>query len=163
MKKKSNQAETCKKIATVCVFIVFILLSTVLSALGDNPQQPFGQTGQLKVIVTGLESNTGQVRVALFDSEDNYVNGKKSFRRCSAGIENRRAECIFEDLPYKMYAIRLYHDVNGNGKLDKDSGGLPTEPYAFSNNAKGTMGPAKWSDAKFQVQLKNMKMEITLE
>jgi uncharacterized protein (DUF2141 family) len=28
---------------------------------------------------------------------------------------------------------------------------MPTEPYAFSNNAHGAMGPAAWGDAMFTV------------
>lgn len=50
------------------------------------------------------------------------------------------------------YAIRIIHDVNGNGDLDANFVGMPTEPYAFSNNAKGSFGPAKWEDARFVLE-----------
>jgi uncharacterized protein (DUF2141 family) len=37
------------------------------------------------------------------------------------------------------YAISLYHDVNGNNKLDTGLYGIPVEGYGFSNHAKGAM------------------------
>jgi uncharacterized protein (DUF2141 family) len=50
-----------------------------------------------------------------------------------------------------QYAIRLFHDVNGNGELDTNPFGIPIEPFAFSNNARGRFGPAGWADAVFTV------------
>ena len=47
------------------------------------------------------------------------------------------------------YAIALYHDRNGNGTLDSNLLGIPTEPYGFSGNARNLMGPATWEQAKF--------------
>ncbi len=41
--------------------------------------------------------------------------------------------------------------MNGNGKMDTNPFGMPVEPYAFSNNAVGNMGPAKWDRARFEV------------
>ncbi len=37
------------------------------------------------------------------------------------------------------YAIAVFHDRNGNGRLDRNLLGLPAEPYGFSNNV-GRMG-----------------------
>ena len=29
--------------------------------------------------------------------------------------------------------------------------GIPSEPFAFSNNARGSFGPASWEDSAFEV------------
>jgi uncharacterized protein (DUF2141 family) len=50
-----------------------------------------------------------------------------------------------------LYADEAAHDVNANGKMDVNPFGMPTEPFAFSNNAVGNMGPAKWERARFDV------------
>ncbi|MNJ30385.1 hypothetical protein D3C77_249830 [compost metagenome] len=47
--------------------------------------------------------------------------------------------------------MKAFHDVNGDGELNVNPFGVPTEPYAFSNNAVGDMGPAKWDRARFEV------------
>ena len=49
------------------------------------------------------------------------------------------------------YAVRAFHDVDGDGKLSVNPFGAPTEPVAFSNNARPMMGPAAWTDAAFEV------------
>ena len=68
---------------------------------------------------------------------------------------------IFKDLPVGTYAIRMFHDVNGDGEMNTNVFGIPTEPYAFSNNAAGTMGPAPWSKAKFEVTADGAVQNIT--
>ena len=39
----------------------------------------------------------------------------------------------------------------GDGQMNRNPFGMPTEPYAFSNNAVGNMGPADWDRARFAV------------
>jgi uncharacterized protein (DUF2141 family) len=53
----------------------------------------------------------------------------------------------FKDLPPGEYAAVAFQDVNGNGKLDKNFLGIPREPYGFSNSARGSAGPPKFSAA----------------
>jgi len=36
---------------------------------------------------------------------------------------------------------------NSNGRLDKTFWGVPTEPYGFSNGARGVLGSPKFDDA----------------
>ena len=55
------------------------------------------------------------------------------------------------DLPAGTYGIKMFHDVNGNGKMDTNPFGAPIEPFAFSNNAPAQFGPASWDGAKFDV------------
>ncbi|MNT83012.1 hypothetical protein D3C72_2228260 [compost metagenome] len=55
----------------------------------------------------------------------------------------------------------VYHDENNNGKLDKNFIGMPKEPVACSNNAKGFMGPPKYEDAKFIITA-DTKMTIKM-
>ena len=39
--------------------------------------------------------------------------------------------------------------------------GIPSEDYGFSNNAKGTFGPPKYDDAKFNL-IENKVIKINL-
>ena len=43
------------------------------------------------------------------------------------------------------------HWFDGDGEMNTNPFGMPVEPYAFSNNAVGNMGPARWSAAHFAV------------
>jgi len=43
-------------------------------------------------------------------------------------------------------SISAYHDENENSKLDKNSLGIPTELYGFSQNPKRGFGPPKFKE-----------------
>ena len=49
------------------------------------------------------------------------------------------------------YAIRVFHDLDGDGELGTTLLGIPSEPWATSNNAVGSFGPPKWNAVRFDV------------
>lgn len=96
-----------------------------------------------------LGADTGRVMIALFDSEAAY-NGGAPVRQAMVEAAGPRV-AVFDDLPPGRYAARMFHDVDGDGQMDANPFGLPVEPYAFSNNAVGNMGPASWERAAVEV------------
>ena len=54
-----------------------------------------------------------------------------------------------QGLPTGTYAISLFQDENGNGKLDTAVFGIPTEKYGFSNDAQGVMGLPSYDKCSF--------------
>ena len=53
------------------------------------------------------------------------------------------------DLPAGQYAVSCYHDLNGNGVLDKNWFGIPSEPYGFSNDARPSFRAPTWEESRF--------------
>ena len=95
-------------------------------------------------------AETGAVMVALYADEAAYESGAPS-RAARVDVAAGERAAVFENLPAGAYGMKAFHDVNGNGKMDVNPFGMPTEPFAFSNNAVGNMGPAKWDRARFDV------------
>jgi uncharacterized protein (DUF2141 family) len=94
-------------------------------------------------------ASTGSVLVVLYDSEAAFEGGPpvaQAVVPASGPVVAR-----FENLPAGDYAVKAFHDVDGNGQMNKNPFGMPVEPYAFSNNAVGNMGPARWAVARFSV------------
>ena len=54
-------------------------------------------------------------------------------------------------LPHGEYAIAIFVDANGNGKMDKNFLGIPKEQYGFSNNVMGRMAAPSFEQARFEV------------
>lgn len=96
-----------------------------------------------------LGQPTGAVMVALYDSEAAYGGGGGPVRATRVAVSGDIATAVFEGLPAGEYAMRAFHDVDGDGEMDANPFGMPTEPFAFSNNAVGNMGPASWERARF--------------
>ena len=109
------------------------------------------QSADTSKVVLTFETGTatGSVMVALFGSEAAYNGGAPVAQ--AAVSASGAVVARFENLPAGDYAMRAFHDVNGNGQMDTNPFGMPTEPYAFSNNARGNMGPASWERARFAV------------
>ncbi|MES2861167.1 MAG: DUF2141 domain-containing protein [Pseudomonadota bacterium] len=91
----------------------------------------------------------GAIMVALYD-EATYAGGQP-IRAARIDVAGGEHSVTFEGLPAGEYGVKAFHDVNGNGEMDTNPFGMPTEPFAFSNNAVGNMGPAGWDRAKFTV------------
>ncbi|MBA4807207.1 DUF2141 domain-containing protein [Brevundimonas sp.] len=92
---------------------------------------------------------TGRIMVALFDSEANYGGEGQPVRYAMVEAADAQKTVTFENLPDGDYAMRAFHDLDGDGKMNTNPFGMPIEPFAFSNNAAANMGPASWARAKF--------------
>ena len=108
--------------------------------------EPAGDTLTL-TFETG--ATTGTVMISVFNSEATYSGGAPV--AATALPASGPVVAVFENLPAGDYAVKAFHDVNGDGEMNTNPFGMPVEPYAFSNNAVGNMGPAGWDRAKFSV------------
>lgn len=119
-----------------------------------------GNTATLTLVVTGMKTDKGNLRIILARTERELDTKDEPFRRHEAPVKDGKSKIVFEDVPMGECAIKLFHDVNGNEKLDRNVLGIPKEPYGFSNNARGKMGPPKYDRVKFQLDKDPMKIEI---
>ena len=67
------------------------------------------------------------------------------------------------DLPVGEWAVALTQDVNNNDRLDKNFVGIPTEPYAFSNNVRPTVAAPDFNECKFLVDGPGKVISIVLK
>jgi len=94
---------------------------------------------------------TGRIMVVLFGSEAAYAGQGAPVAQAMVDVAAGQHTATFT-VPAGDYAVRSFHDVNGDGRMNANPFGMPTEPYAFSNNARGNMGPATWSQAHFAAE-----------
>lgn len=121
--------------------------------------------GKGKLIITfdGLNSDKGTVKVALTNSKENYKDHKNPFIGLTVPISNRKAIAEFDDLPFGEYAVKAFHDEDGNDMLNTNFLGIPTEDYGFSNDARGMFGPPSWNNAKFLFNQDQQTINITIK
>jgi uncharacterized protein (DUF2141 family) len=118
---------------------------TLISGISASAQQY-----TLDIAVSGIHNDKGTLYLSLYNSEKGYPRDPKAaFRLTFARIVNGISTFRFDKLPRGTYAVACYHDENGNGKLDSNLFGVPTEGTGASNNATGFLGPPKFRDAKF--------------
>ena len=111
-------------------------------------QPPSASDGasDLTVQITGIRNLQGEVRLALYLSREAYETREPDAVRVEA-VSSARASARFEGLPAGSYAVLLYHDVDGNGRMTRGAFGLPSEPYASSSGRADRFGPPGWEAA----------------
>ena len=115
----------------------------------------------LTIQVDDVKSGAGSLMVALFNSEGSFL--KAPVKASATPAAPNLTMVVFTDLPEGEYAFALYHDANANGKMDKNVFGIPTEDYAFSNNALGKMGPPSYASAKFALPAAGASLRVSLK
>jgi uncharacterized protein (DUF2141 family) len=133
---------------TIAIASVISLILAASSA-GAWAQEAVA-ANSIKVIVVGLHSNDGEVHCSLFNSADGFPgDSAKAAKTTKSKIENDQAACTFSGAAPGDYAVSVFQDENGNGKLDTNFIGMPKEGVGASNDAAGRFGPPKFDDARF--------------
>ena len=124
-------------------------------------------TAGLTVHFIGLKSAQGAVMVAVYDSEAAYENSgtasAAATRTVKLEIKDGTAVTTLEGLPPGEYAIKAFHDLNGDAKLNTNLFGIPTEPVAFSNDAPVHMHAPSWKQTVFVVHAGDNAISIHID
>lgn len=105
----------------------------------------------LTVTVTGIEKVKGELVVAVYDSEENFMDGHKLHTYRYIEVKKPGQLSFDMELPEGAYAISVYHDRNGNKKLNRYLIGVPREPYGFSNNIRPLLRAPDFSETVFEI------------
>ena len=108
-----------------------------------------GVAGPIRVEVSALRSDRGQVLGALFASPRGWTEEGREVATCRATIASGRATCVIEGAGPGTYAFAFLHDEDSDGALDRDWIGIPQEGYGFSNDAAPGLGPPSFESASF--------------
>lgn len=122
------------------------------------------QAGELKLEFHGKGLRGNPVRVAIYSANapEQFPSDEKYYRNAVGEATGERVTVIITDLPPGKYAVAAYVDSNKNGKQDKNSLGMPTEIFGFSNNARGTFGPPDFAKAAFDLGEEPLALSIHL-
>ncbi|MCK8492816.1 MULTISPECIES: DUF2141 domain-containing protein [Spirosoma] len=128
---------------------MLILLSALSLFMSGGEPVKSPKKANLQVDIQNVRTMKGDVYVALFNAKNAFPEGKPLEGK-KLEVKEKSVHTTFSVDPGD-YAIAVYHDENGNGKMDKRVFGIPKEPYGFSNNFRPTMSAPKFSDCQFSV------------
>jgi uncharacterized protein (DUF2141 family) len=101
----------------------------------------------LTLNVDNIKSAEGDLLIAVYDKEESYNVDANWVAVRKIAMAETVMVVNFTDLPTGNYAIKLFQDKNRNSQIDKNTVGIPTEPYGFSNNG-GAFGQPSFNEAK---------------
>jgi uncharacterized protein (DUF2141 family) len=122
-------------------FVALLLCCIGLSAAAED----------LTVEVHNVTPDAGPVMVAVYDKAEDFPVPEKGLTGQALEAHGDSAVATFHSLTAGRYAVAAYQDLNRNGKFDKNFLGLPTEPYGFSKDARGSFGPPPFEAAAVDI------------
>lgn len=121
-------------------------------------------TGELILNIRNLEVGRGEVHIALYDKEGDFMETEKRVAGLAVPVKSREnLQVSLGHFPYGSYAIAAFHDLNGNGQLDKNALGIPTEPYAFSGNPRVKWRAPTFRETRFAFRQPKLALDIEMK
>lgn len=118
----------------------------------------------LDISFTNIRHAKGSLYVGIYDSEADFLKPEKAVLKKIVPVAAAGSlDLNLPELSPGVYALSCFHDLNGNGKLDTNLFGVPTEPYGFSNNARPKFRAPNWAEAKFEVKSSGSRISVKLE
>lgn len=98
----------------------------------------------------------GTLVFLLFNSPNAFGDLRDPVKELKSPSDHRETYRI-GDVAAGEYALVIYHDENGNGRLDKNFIGIPKEPMGFSNRYR-PKGPPVYDRARFELYADEVRM-----
>lgn len=139
------------------------LSALVLTIMAQSA--PAAEPGTVSVEVIGLKNASGNIYVAVYDSDDDWLGEDTVLEQKVVIADALDGDVVRTQLqlPAGDYAFSIFYDANDNGELDTNFIGIPKEPVAISNNARPSFGPPKYKDAVFTLGSEPLVQRIEIE
>ena len=114
---------------------------------------------QLTVRVLNVATAIGTVRVALCRDVE------WASRRCAIGNVAAATAGVVEvrfEVPPGIYGVLVHHDGNGDGRVDKNMLGLPTEGVGFSRNPHILFGFPSFTAVRMPIEGDTASTDVSL-
>ena len=99
---------------------------------------------EVQVEINGVEKHEGSLVVRLYDSKKVWL--KDAIHEASVDLDPGGTTTIVSvpmTVPPGDYAVHVYHDLDGNGKMKTNFIGIPKEPTGVEQRRKRQDGPAE--------------------
>jgi uncharacterized protein (DUF2141 family) len=129
----------------------------LLLALIPAPS-PAATTGEIRVKVVGLQSDRGELRFGLYNKKEGFATKEAVVAKGVHPIKNGQSEFVIKDLPHGTYALIVGHDVNKDGKIDRNP--FSAELKGISNYTEKILWFPDFDKARFRLDREQVTVEI---
>lgn len=157
--KKYITLKALRKIS-LCHFLWIIMMGALLTSARL-------EAATVTVAFPHVKNQSAPIYVAMINNPqmwDKEVATNTAYRQVifhpKAGQPEVRGD--IETVEPGTYAIKVFQDVAGTGKLETDFFGIPTEPYGFSQNPD-SFGLPTFSECAFDVTNAPLTLMIQLQ
>jgi uncharacterized protein (DUF2141 family) len=143
--------------------VLHLLVLIGFSFLSLSSTSPIVGGGILSVVVNGMTSGQGTVRVVIYNSQNKFLERDGFVYKQTIEVGNKKSVKLDFQMPHGYYSVSAYHDINDNHTLDRNGIGVPTEPYAMSNNPTVKWRKPTFDETKFAFNQVNQTISLDLK
>lgn len=136
----------------LAVVVIAVSLGAVSFANRAVADADDGGGADLTVTFTSVTDKPGNLIYSLYDTEETYNIEKNEALNGTMPATEGSDTLELHHLKPGFYALTVFHDENGNGKLDTDIFGRPKEQFGISNINRILWSKPKWDEVKFEVK-----------
>jgi uncharacterized protein (DUF2141 family) len=133
-----------------------LLIGFVALAFGAGP----ARAADLTITVDQIESTGGKVYVTLWGNKETWLDAEKSLQNIGLPAAVGAVTFVMHDVAPGRYAIATFHDENGNGQMDFNFIGYPTEGYAFSRDIRPFLSAPSFESCAFDIGIDDAALTI---
>lgn len=141
-------------VALLCLGVAFTSVVVAQAPVRPAPTPQAGPPYLVPILVKGLRVG-GRVFGGIYRDPELWTEDPGIISTCSVRVRAREATCTFSVLRPGRYAAAFFHDWDGDGVIDKNFLGIPTEGYAFSRDAHAALSAPAFERAAFAVPLRS--------
>jgi uncharacterized protein (DUF2141 family) len=116
----------------------------------------------LTIRIQGVRASKGDIYLGVFASPAKWPDGDRAEHPGKWVAQKGMMTVVLRGLPPGRYAAVGYHDENGNGELDTNLIGIPTEGYMFSNDLRPKFSAPGFDEAAFTLPPEGATITITV-
>jgi uncharacterized protein (DUF2141 family) len=139
--------------------------SSVLLLLFLATAGPAAAAFDLRVLVTGIESDEGEIACILFDQAKGFpLDAERAVATKRYAAVPGMLTCTFSDVPEGRYAVSASHDENANQKIDANLLGFIKEPWGVSNNVRPASRAPRFLEASVKMSgERSLDLEVAIQ
>lgn len=145
--------DTTMKLPTIAAAIAATLMTSISPA----------SAADLAIEITSIKNSSGTIMIALYDDAETFLSRDGLAARTRMPATAGSLLHVFTGLAPGDYAVSVFHDTDGDGRLKVGAYGQPVEPWGMSRDARGEMGPPRFEDAAITVSTSGATARITLK
>ena len=127
--------------------ILLLITASILIVLSVQAQKTYTVT----INITRISTMGAPLIIELYSDETSF-NAKHSLDSLHIIPEKDSIQVSFQHVPAGTYAVAMFQDIDGTGKLTTKEFGIPAEPVGISNYPlSGIPQPPKFKKATFDV------------
>lgn len=141
----------------------FLFLMLFAFSFTFKTQNTMQTKSTFNLTLKNVQNSEAPIYIGFYKADNKFPKqGKHLFNKKFIPKKTGEVKVSWKDIETGEYALAVYQDLDGSGKMKTNMFGYPKEPFGFSQNFKPKMSKPKFKQCKINFSESENTFEITL-